>query len=373
MHSHGGRAHSHLPPGTDNTPVTWRSLLALGISGGLLPCPSALVVMLAAIAGQRIGFGLLLIVAFSLGLAGVLTGIGLIFVYAGRWMKKTALGSGRLARVLPVVSAFIIACLGVAICYEALIQAGVDFGALFSDAPRPTTAASVLAFGLVLGLKHAVEADHLAAVTTIVSERKSILSASLVGGLWGVGHTISLFAAGLAVILLRVEISKRMEMALEFCVALMLVALGANALRKLARGGRVHLHTHRHGGFWHVHPHLHESSGEADEETHHGLRLSGRPLVVGMIHGLAGSAALMLLVLSTIQSPLTGLAYIAVFGVGSIGGMMLMSALVGLPVHLTAGRFMRANLAIRCLAGLFSLGFGLFMVYEIGFVDGLFL
>ncbi len=91
-----------------------------------------------------------------------------------------------------------------------------------------------------------------------------------------------------------------------------------------------------------------------------------------MIHGLAGSAALMLLVLTTMASPLVGFAYIAVFGIGSIAGMMFMSALVGLPVHLTANRFTRANLAIRGLAAVFSLGFGLFMVYQIGFVDGLF-
>lgn len=290
-------------------------------------------------------------------------------------MKRPS-GSGFLIIALGV------ACVGVAfVNYDALARAGADFGALFAGGESPTTAASVLLLGLVLGLKHAVEADHLAAVTTIVSERKSVLSASLVGGLWGVGHTVSLLAAGVLVILLRVEIGRRAELALELCVALMLVALGANAIRKLVRGGRVHLHAHRHGERWHAHPHVHVHEGDADRthhaapagETHHGLRLGGRPLLVGMLHGLAGSAALMLLVLSTIHSPLAGLAYVAVFGLGSIGGMMLMSALVGLPVHFTAGRFTRANLAIRCLAGLFSLGFGLFMVYEIGFVDGLFL
>jgi ABC-type nickel/cobalt efflux system permease component RcnA len=233
------------------------------------------------------------------------------------------------------------------------------------------TTASVLSFGFVLGLKHAVEADHLAAVSTIVSERKSLLSSSLVGGLWGIGHTISLVIAGVLVILFRFEISERTEQALELCVGLMLIALGANALRKLARGAYLHLHVHQHGGRLHVHPHMHDGSPEQAAHTHHGLKLGARPLVVGMIHGLAGSAALMLLVLSTISSPLIGLAYIVVFGVGSIGGMMLMSALVGLPVYLTAARFNRANLAVRGMAGLFSLSFGLFMVYEIGFVKGL--
>ncbi len=233
--------------------------------------------------------------------------------------------------------------------------------------------ASALAFGFVLGLKHAVEVDHLAAVSTIVTERKSLLSSVLVGGLWGLGHTISLVIAGVVIILLHVEISERIALALEFCVGLMLIALGANALRKLARGGRMHLHVHRHGGREHIHPHIHEASApDTDRDTHHGFRLGLRPLIVGMIHGLAGSAALMLLVLSTIQKPLVGLVYIAIFGIGSIGGMMIMSALVSLPLYLTATRFTRVNLAIRGLAGIFSLGFGLFMIYEIGIVDGLF-
>jgi hypothetical protein len=232
--------------------------------------------------------------------------------------------------------------------------------------------ASALAFGFVLGLKHAVEVDHLAAVSTIVSERKSMLGSLLVGGLWGVGHTISLLIAGIVIIVLHIEISARMALALEFCVGLMLIALGAHALRKLARGGHLHLHAHQHGGRAHVHPHIHDGATETDPHAHHGFRPSMRPLLVGMVHGLAGSAALMLLVLATISSPLVGLLYILVFGIGSIGGMMLMSALVSLPVYLTAHRFTRANLAMRGLAGLFSVGFGLFMVYEIGFAGGLF-
>jgi sulfite exporter TauE/SafE len=232
---------------------------------------------------------------------------------------------------------------------------------------------SILLFGFLLGLKHAVEADHLAAVSTIVSERKSLLSSSLVGGLWGVGHTISLLVAGIVVILFHFEISEKMSQALEFCVGLMLVALGINALRKLARGGRLHLHVHQHGGRAHIHPHVHDGSpDETAAATHHGLRLGARPLLVGMLHGFAGSAALMLMVLSTIPSPFVGFIYIVVFGVGSIGGMMLMSALVGLPVYLTAARFNRANLAVRGMAGLFSLSFGLFMLYEIGISRGLF-
>jgi ABC-type nickel/cobalt efflux system permease component RcnA len=378
-HSHGGgHTHTHLPPGADGSRVTWRSLLALGISGGLLPCPSALVVLLSAISLHRVGYGLLLVVAFSLGLACTLTAIGLAFVYAGRLMKRRALPAtaGRITRVLPALSALVIACVGAAICYEALVNAGFSLGALTASGTAlqagTISTASVLALGLAFGLKHAVEADHLAAVSTIVSERKSLLSSSLVGGLWGVGHTISLLIAGVVVILLHIEIGERMALALEFGVALMLITLGVNAIRKLMRGGHVHFHTHHHAHHVHSHPHIHDGSTEDYPTTHHGFRFSARPLLVGMIHGLAGSAALMLLVLSTIPSPLVGMAYVSVFGIGSIGGMMLMSALVGLPLRLTAARFKRAHLTVRCLAGLFSLGFGLFMVYEIGFVEGLF-
>jgi hypothetical protein len=233
--------------------------------------------------------------------------------------------------------------------------------------------ASVLAFGFVLGLKHAVEADHLAAVSTIISERKSLASSMLIGGLWGIGHTISLLVVGILVILLHIEISERVALFLEFCVGLMLIALGVNALRKLARGGHLHLHVHQHGGHVHAHPHIHDSAPDTeDTQAHHGYHSGMRPLLVGMVHGLAGSAALMLLVLSTISRPLVGLVYIVVFGIGSIGGMMLMSALVSLPLYLTARRFARANLMMRGLAGLFSLSFGLFMIYQIGIAGSLF-
>lgn len=247
---------------------------------------------------------------------------------------------------------------------------------------------SVLALGFVLGLKHAIEADHLAAVSTIVSERKTLLSSSLVGGLWGIGHTLSLFIAGVVVIFFRFEISPGTERAIEFCVGLMLVALGANALRKLLKAQSLHLHVHKHGTRAQIHPHLHSNPHEGSVEAHsrdsthatharephlhRAFRPGARPILIGMVHGLAGSSALMLLVLTTISSPVIGMTYIIIFGLGSIGGMMLMSTLIGLPIYLTAVRFNRANLAVRGLGGLFSLGFGLFTIYQIGFSQILF-
>ncbi len=368
-HSHDGITHSHLPP----EQITWRNLLALGISGGLLPCPSALVLMLSAIALHRIAFGLVLLVAFSLGLASVLTAIGLAFVYVGKMLKANVAETGWLrsaTRILPVLSAAVISVLGGAIMWQAFAQAGVDFRALLATA-EPTgslSTLSVLTLGLILGLKHAVEADHLAAVTTIVTERKSFWSSSIVGGLWGIGHTIPIVVIGLIVILLRIEIKEYVGLSLEFCVGLMLIALGANALWKLSRSKQLHLHTHEHGVQAHAHPHFH-AENEAHEEphTHHNFKLNLRPLLVGMMHGLAGSAALVPLVVAEIRSPLVGLFYMLVFGLGSIGGMMLMSALVGLPMHLTAARFTRFNVGLRVAAGVFSIGFGILMVYQLSF------
>jgi sulfite exporter TauE/SafE len=211
----------------------------------------------------------------------------------------------------------------------------------------------------VLGLQHATEADHLAAVSTIVSEKKNLFTASIVGGLWGVGHTISLFTVGLVVILLKFQISESLEAKLEACVGAMLILLGLNALLKLFRANKVHVHSHEHDGHKHVHIHAH---GEAVEESHH--RLSPRSILIGMVHGLAGSAALMLLVVPTIKSESVALLYILIFGIGSIGGMMAMSFLIGLPFHFTAGRFDILNRGIRLVAGLFSLGLGFSIVYQ---------
>lgn len=222
------------------------------------------------------------------------------------------------------------------------------------------SAFSVLLIGFVLGLRHATDADHLAAVSTIVSERKNLFTASLIGGFWGIGHTVSLFAVGLIVIFLKLQISEAIERRLEAAVGVMLVILGANALRKLLRSARIHAHTHDHDG--HAHTHIHTHKDETNEKSHH--RFSPRSVVIGMVHGLAGSAALMLLVVPTIASPWLAMLYILVFGIGSIGGMIVMSFLIGLPFHFTADRFDFLNRAIRLCAGIFSLGLGLSIIYE---------
>ncbi len=231
---------------------------------------------------------------------------------------------------------------------------------------------SILFSGFVVGLLHALDADHLAAVSTLVSERRTLLSASLIGGWWGLGHTLSLLLAGAAVILLQVQISPRLEQTFEFGVALMLIGLGVNVLYKLFKGGKLHAHVHTHGAHQHIHPHVHKQTPEAETQTHHGFKLAARPLLIGMVHGLAGSAGLFLLGVAAIQSVVGKFAYIAVFGVGSIGGMMLMSSLLSLPAYLAVARYARAYRAVRFVAGCFSFGFGLWLAFEIGIGEGLF-
>ncbi len=235
-----------------------------------------------------------------------------------------------------------------------------------------TSTFAILTLGFFLGLKHATEADHLAAVGTIVSERKSLWSSALIGGIWGLGHTISLIVAGFFVLLFNFQISEQTERILEFGVGIMLLFLGLNVLRKISNGGKIHFHSHEHGAREHVHPHLHELDKIDADNTHHGLKFSPRALLIGMVHGLAGSAALMLLVIPTIESRPLGLIYIIIFGIGSIGGMMLMSFLVGLPFHLTALRFNRFNNILQGVAGLVSIVVGLMIIYEKGIMEGLF-
>ncbi len=225
--------------------------------------------------------------------------------------------------------------------------------------------------GLVLGLKHAMDADHLIAVSTIVSEHKSLKWASLIGAFWGFGHTVTLFIVGLLVIGLRLTIPPRVALGLEFLVALMLVFLGLSILWRSFRAEGLHLHAHNHSPETHAHFHLH-GSREEDHSHRHPFSSMRKPFLVGMVHGLAGSAALMLLVLTTIPTPMAGLAYILIFGAGSVGGMLGLSFLIGLPFVLTAQRFTLLNRWIRVVAGAASVIFGLFLGWEIGFQEGLF-
>jgi ABC-type nickel/cobalt efflux system permease component RcnA len=227
--------------------------------------------------------------------------------------------------------------------------------------------AAIFGLGFVLGLKHATDADHVVAVSTIVSEQKSVARASWVGVLWGFGHTAALLVAGLAIILLKLTIPSWVSHWLELAVAAMLVLLGANVLWKSVPV-RLHRHAHRHHGEEHEHWHAHMGSAHPllhDHPRTHRLSVGLRPFFVGIVHGVAGSASLMLLVLATIASPWVALGYIGVFGAGSIGGMLTLSWLIGLPFALTATRWERWNLSVRLLTGAVSCLFGLYLAWQI--------
>ncbi len=232
---------------------------------------------------------------------------------------------------------------------------------------------TVLLLGFSLGLKHALDPDHMVAVSTIVSESKSIARSSLVGTFWGLGHTMSLLLAGIAVIAFRIRIPGRVALWMEFAVASMLVLLGAKALLKPLRGWNVHIHRHSHDGSSHIHLHLHRAGEEGAHHHRHLIGFGARPFFVGMVHGMAGSAALMILVLATIPSALAGLLYIAVFGLGSVGGMLIMSSLISLPFVLTRKRFRLLSEGLQVTVGLFSLSFGLFLAWHYGFREHLIL
>ena len=229
----------------------------------------------------------------------------------------------------------------------------------------PSTALGLLAVGFVLGLRHALDVDHLAAVSTIVSQRRSLWSSSLVGAVWGLGHTASLLAVGVLVIGLHTAIPPAVAHALELGVAVMLIGLGASLLRTVRRD-TIHHHAHTHDGHHHVHPHVHPVGSGGDVAHHHVLGAGRRPFLVGLMHGLAGSAGLMLVVLATIPSPALAVAYLVVFGVGSIGGMVAMSALLGVPLLLASERFARAEAVVQSAAALCSITIGLLLAWQMG-------
>jgi hypothetical protein len=220
---------------------------------------------------------------------------------------------------------------------------------------------ATLGLGLVLGLKHALDADHLVAVATIVGRNKSLWRSSIVGAWWGLGHTTSLLAASAVVFLLRRTIPERAALSLELGVGLMLVLLGGDLLRKLIAGElRLHAHAHAHDGDPHTHLHAHEGAAAASHAAHHGGK---KPFLVGLVHGLAGSAALTLVVLSTITSPWPGLFYVLVFGAGTILGMLVMSTLVGLPFALAARTASGLSVRVQALAAVGSIGFGVWYAW----------
>jgi len=239
---------------------------------------------------------------------------------------------------------------------------------------------ALLGLGLMFGLKHATEVDHVVAVSTIVSEHRNVLRAALVGALWGAGHASALIIVGLLVLVFRVAIPVRVATWLELGVALMIISLGLLALLRVFRKRPdVHLHRHEHDGHSHVHVHFHEhgtehqtavsqqtkkSASTPGSHSHAISQVGFKPLLVGAMHGLAGSAALTLLVLTQIQSVGVGLFYLMLFGIGSTLGMLLMSSMIGLPFALSGRRLTSINIGLQTAAGCLSIAFGLWYAYE---------
>jgi hypothetical protein len=216
---------------------------------------------------------------------------------------------------------------------------------------------AVLGLGFILGLRHALDADHIAAVGAMVSERPGWRTALRTGLLWGLGHTAALCFAGLLVIGLHLVIPDALARALEAAVALMVLLLGGTALARALRS-RADLHSHYHAHGRVVHRHLHFHDAGASHDPHRIARVGVKPLLVGTLHGLAGSAALTLIVLAQIASPATGLAYLVIFGAGSIGGMALLSVVIGLPFTATLTH-PGWNRALRVSAGAAGVLFGI--------------
>jgi ABC-type nickel/cobalt efflux system permease component RcnA len=252
---------------------------------------------------------------------------------------------------------------------------------------------SLLFLGFLLGIRHATDPDHVVAIATIVSRQRNLRGSAMIGAVWGLGHTLTILAVGGAIILFGVVIPPRLGLAMEFGVGIMLILLGALTLTGM--GGVIREaasfvggfpwradHVHAHGDYVHRHARSGGGEGHGHREDNTPLarldaRLGGselyqwlRPLAVGIVHGLAGSAVVALLVLTLVRDPVWAIAYLLLFGAGTIGGMMVITLGLSAPFAFTSSSVPRLNLWLRTAAGLISFAFGLFLIYEIGFADG---
>jgi len=403
-HSHAnGKNHSHwflsrLKPGPRSADsastnsvdkhVSLRELLALGVTGGIVPCPAALVVLLSAFSLHRIGFGLFLITSFSLGLAIVLVIIGLTMVYTKRFMSRFQTSSPML-RYLPLLSSSFMVILGIGIAVSAFTSSPITHNVISKDKLVPFV--TVVLLGLFLGMRHSTDPDHVVAVSTIVSRHKSIKHSAMIGMLWGLGHSLTIFLVGAVIIFFGVVIPPRLGLSMEFSVALMLILLGVLNLSGVLRWLTERFTPQTGNEISGKLPAVSLSSNAADEcilaaakrktvaesflektVGKLGLYQTLRPFVIGLVHGLAGSAAVALLVLSTIRSPAWATAYLLVFGAGTMVGMMLMTTAIAMPIAYTGKKFLGASRFMTATSGVLSMAFGLFLVYHIGLVDGLF-
>lgn len=227
---------------------------------------------------------------------------------------------------------------------------------------------SFFILALLIGMSHALEADHIAAVSSMASRQTSFKSIVRTGAVWGLGHTVTLMAFAGVSVWLGLALSSGLAGWLEFGVGVMLVALGGHVVLRLVRE-RVHFHVHHHeGSVAHFHAHSHAGEkAEAHNPKHHEHEHKPFPLralAVGMMHGMAGSAALLMLSASTAPTPALGLGYVAVFGFGSILGMASLSAVIAVPLALSAKFLTWANRTIQGATGVATLSLGAYIMYE---------
>jgi ABC-type nickel/cobalt efflux system permease component RcnA len=259
---------------------------------------------------------------------------------------------------------------------------------------------SIIVLGFFLGMRHATDPDHVIAVSTIVSREREIGKSAWIGVFWGIGHTLTIFAVGAAIILFDVAISPRVGLTMELAVGLMLILLGiinvVSFFRDLPSATQraagtlaspqpelVHSHAHSHGDFVHTHPHSHGHDPDAHVHAQKNpvawldrtllrfkLYRPMRPLMIGLVHGMAGSAAVALLVLAAIRDPRWAVAYLLVFGIGTIAGMMVITMSIASTFKLARGKqsFLQR---LAMASGVLSLGFGIFIAYQIIVVNGL--
>jgi hypothetical protein len=246
-----------------------------------------------------------------------------------------------------------------------------------------------------MGMRHATDPDHVIAVTTIVSRQQRLSTTSRIGVVWGLGHTLTVLAVGSLIIVFKIAIPPRLGLAMEFAVAVVLILLGVGAVAGLTRRilGRIcratsvankaigYSRVHFDGESSHRHPYVHLGSHDPAQRPvlegavakrfalRHPLF---RAFIVGLVHGLAGSAAIALLVLSAIPEPLWATVYLVIFCFGTIVGMGLITTAIAAPFMLTAERMIRMHQSLVASSGLLSFGFGLFLAYQLGISDHLF-
>jgi ABC-type nickel/cobalt efflux system permease component RcnA len=267
--------------------------------------------------------------------------------------------------------------------------------------PANAAPLAIAFLGLVLGMRHATDPDHVIAVTTILSRERRLSVATRIGIVWGLGHTLTVLLVGAAIIVFKIAIPARVGLVMEFAVAIVLILLGIGSTMSLVRdafnkvrgssssndhGLIVHAHPHAHGDAVHSHPHVHSDAQEhTQEHAHQSHRIyvdalpplsSRRPLLrsfgVGLVHGLAGSAAIALLVLSAIPNPLWATLYLAIFCAGTVVGMAAITTAIATPFMVASQRASWIHQGLVTGSGLLSFGFGLFLAYQIGIVDHLF-